>query len=86
MGFIRIFEILLADGKTVYFPGDVVRGTCVVDISKEIKLKFLRLTCHGGARIHFEGTDSDGNQICETSTFDYFTYPQTLFGNGESHL
>ena len=83
MGNIKNFEILLVGGKIVYFPGDVVRGTCVMDLSKDIKLNFLRITMKGRAKVHWTEQDSDGNTTHYGSRIDYFNYIQTLFGNGE---
>ena len=83
MGHIRIFEILLADGKIVYFPGDVVRGTCILDLSKDINLNFLRITMKGRANVHWTESDSDESTTPYSSRIDYFNYTQTLFGNGE---
>lgn len=89
MGKIKSFEILFADGKTVFYPGEVVRGSCVVELRGDLKLRFLRMFMRGEAKVHWTESRSTGTRLGAytehyNAEVEYFSKKQILFGNDYS--
>ena len=56
MGRVKNLEIVLSGNRTVFQGGEVVRGKLVIEIEKLLKIRWIRITIRGVARVHWTGT------------------------------
>jgi hypothetical protein len=56
MGRVKNLEIVLSGNRTVFQGGEVVRGKLIIEIEKLLKIRWIRLTIRGVARVHWTGS------------------------------
>ncbi|ESO11382.1 hypothetical protein HELRODRAFT_91458 [Helobdella robusta] len=89
MGKVKTFELVLADNKSVYHPGDLVTGKCVIELKNEIRFRTIRVYIRGVAKVHWTESRSTGTRLGAytehfNSEVEYFNQRQLLYGNDES--
>ena len=87
MGKLRSFDILFAENKTVYHPGEHVTGKCVVDLKCDMKMRALRMFMRGITKVHWTESRSTGTRLGSytehyNAEVEYFFKRQVLFGGG----
>lgn len=87
MGKLKAFEIVFANNKSVYFPGDGVTGKCILDLKGELKLKEIKMFMRGVAKVHWTESRSTGNRLGAytehyNAEIEYFFKKQVLCGSG----
>ena len=86
-----MFIVQFHGNKKTFYPGEVINGTVILRIRKEIKLRRITLEFHGEASIHWKDTrqrsDDDEFEGRETVHYrnseTYIATAATLFGKGK---
>ncbi|XP_042144827.1 arrestin domain-containing protein 3 [Ixodes scapularis] len=86
MGKLKAFDITLDGCRSVYHPGQAVRGKCVLDLKGDMRLKALRVFMRGLAKVHWTESRSTGSRLGAytehyNAEIEYFFQGQTLFGS-----
>lgn len=86
MGKLKAFDIALDGYRSVYHPGQAVRGKCVLDLKGDMRLKALRVSMRGLCKVHWTESRSTGNRLGAytehyNAELEYFFQGQTLFGS-----
>ena len=58
MGRVKNLEIVLSGNRNVFQSGEIVRGKVIVEIEKILKVRWIRVTIRGVARVHWTGEKS----------------------------
>lgn len=87
MGKLKHFEIIFHSENDVYYPGDVVRGKVQLELRNELKIRTVKVSMRGVARVHWtEAQNSTSNLAIYTehinSELEYFFEKKTLFDSG----
>ncbi|XP_048735190.1 arrestin domain-containing protein 3-like [Ostrea edulis] len=85
MGKLKCFEILWAENKSVFYPGERVAGCVVLDLKKDVKLRSLRIFLRGVAKVHWTESRNTGTRLGlytehYNAEVEYFFKRQVLFG------
>ncbi|KAK7115753.1 arrestin domain-containing protein 3-like [Littorina saxatilis] len=85
MGKLKCFEIILADNKSVYHPGERVLGQVIVELKGDMKMRSLRIFMRGVAKVHWTESRSTGSRLGSytehfNAEVEYFFKRQVLFG------
>lgn len=59
MGRVKNLEIVLSGNRSVFQGGETVRGKLIIEVEKAFKVRWVRLTLHGMARVHWTGNVAD---------------------------
>ncbi|XP_052278841.1 arrestin domain-containing protein 3-like isoform X2 [Dreissena polymorpha] len=93
MGKLNEFSIFLNNPQQVYYSGQQIDGTVVVDLNEAMKLRCVSLRFEGKANVHWteqHTTGSGKSRRTETRHYyaheDYFNFDLMLFGSGQSTL
>lgn len=91
MGKLKAFDIVLDGYRSVYHPGQAVRGKCVLELKGDMRLKAVRVFMRGLAKVHWTESRSTGNRLGAytehyNAEMEYFFQGQTLFGSGKCAL
>lgn len=78
MGKVDIFQVVFQDGKTTFFPGEVINGTLNVKVNGELKLRGIRLEFHGAANVFTSSGDQRRKRPANNEV--YIDLVATLFG------
>ncbi|ESN96788.1 hypothetical protein HELRODRAFT_163911 [Helobdella robusta] len=86
MGKLESLKIILTNNKSVFCPGDMITGKCVLALKNKINLKTMFICMVGAARV--EWTEATGTGEFETVQFYksevvYISVKQILYGNAE---
>lgn len=86
MGKLKAFDIVLDGYRSVYHPGQAVRGKCVLELKGDMRLKAVRVFMRGLAKVHWTESRSTGNRLGAytehyNAEMEYFFQGQTLFGS-----
>lgn len=86
MGKLKTFDIALDGYRSVYHPGQAVRGKCVLELKGDMRLKAVRVFMRGLAKVHWTESRSTGNRLGAytehyNAELEYFFQGQTLFGS-----
>ncbi|KAH9394640.1 Arrestin domain-containing protein 3 [Tyrophagus putrescentiae] len=89
MGKLKHFEIIFHSENDVYYPGDVVRGKVQLELRNELKIRTVKVSMRGVARVHWtEAQNSTSNLAIYTehinSELEYFFEKKTLFDSDSS--
>jgi len=68
MGKLTEYNIYLEGTREVFYPGDTVRGSVIVNLKEEKELKGIKLHLYGEAYCYWTETDSDDNSHSYTAT------------------
>ncbi|XP_048733488.1 arrestin domain-containing protein 2-like isoform X2 [Ostrea edulis] len=96
MGKIQNFIIELENQQGVYYPGQVVRGEIVLELSEALKIREIRITFRGEAYVDWPGSSSPYDETSGpkkggfrlpsddnySASEEYFNRTIPLFGNG----
>lgn len=87
MGKLKCFEIVFTENKSVYHPGERVKGQCVVDLKGDMRMRALRVFMRGVAKVHWTESRSTGTRLGSytehyNAEVEYFFKRQILFGGG----
>ncbi|OQV13229.1 Arrestin domain-containing protein 3 [Hypsibius exemplaris] len=63
MGKVKNLEIVLSGNRTVFQGGEVVRGKLVIEIEKVLKIRWIRMTIRGVARVHWTESRNTGARL-----------------------
>ncbi|KAH8042518.1 hypothetical protein HPB51_023846 [Rhipicephalus microplus] len=63
MGKLKAFDIVLDGYRSVYHPGQAVRGKCVLELKGDMRLKAVRVFMRGLAKVHWTESRSTGNRL-----------------------
>lgn len=85
MGRLKTFDVVFDDNRTVFYPGNVISGKCVVDLKADMKMRALRISMRGVAKVHWTESRSTGNRLGAytehyNAEIEYFLKRQVLFG------
>ena len=80
MGKVDFFRVVFQDGKTTFFPGEVINGTVDVKVNSELKLRGIRLEFHGLANAFLSSGDQRRKRPANSEV--YIDLVATLFGKG----
>ena len=88
MGKLKCFEIVFAENKSVFHPGERVTGLCVVELKGDMKMRALRVFMRGVAKVHWTESRSTGTRLGSytehyNAEVEYFFKRQVLFGGGK---
>ncbi|XP_041369217.1 arrestin domain-containing protein 17-like [Gigantopelta aegis] len=90
MGKLTVFEIVLSNQQCVYYPGQMLQGHVIVELSEEMKMRGIRLQFYGGSQVHWterHSTGSGKNRRTTTRHYSaseqYFNSVLVLFGKAE---
>ena len=91
MGKLKHFEIVFHSENDVYYPGEIVRGNCLLELRSELKIKTVKVSIRGIVRVHWtEAQNSTSNLAFYTehinSENEYFFEKKTLFDSGKMIL
>lgn len=78
MGRIDFFRVVFQDGKTTFFPGEVINGSVSVKVNSELKLRAIRLEFHGEANVFLSAGKQRTKRPVNSET--YIDLVATLFG------
>lgn len=84
MGRIDFFRVVFQDGKTTFFPGEVINGSVSVKVNSELKLRAIRLEFHGEANVFLSAGKQRTKRPANSET--YIDLVATLFGKGLYYL
>ena len=87
MGKLKCFEIVFANNKTVYHPGETVTGQCIIELKGGMRMRALRIFIRGIAKVHWTESRSTGTRLGSytehyNAEIEYFFNRQVLFGGG----
>ena len=87
MGKLKCFEIVFANNKTVYNPGEEVTGQCIVDLKGCMRMRALKIFIRGIAKVHWTESRSTGTRLGSytehyNAEVEYFFNRQILCGGG----
>ncbi|XP_053405768.1 arrestin domain-containing protein 17-like [Mercenaria mercenaria] len=82
---LRKFEITLNNPQVVYFPGQVIQGQVIVELSDDMKMRGIRVKCRGKGHVYWS-TGSGDNRRTYSASEDYVDVVLVLFGNGSSTI
>jgi len=77
MGKLKNIEIIFANNKTIYNPGNSVSGNIILESKGELEINSLKVFIRGVAKVHLKEPRSDGFR----SEFQYFSMKKTLVFN-----
>lgn len=80
MGKVEFFRVIFQDDKTTFFPGEIINGHVNVKVSKELKLRGIRVEFHGEANVFSSGGDQRRKRPANSEV--YINLVATLFGKG----
>lgn len=94
MGKLRVFALTLSNDQQVYYPGQIVSGTCIVAVDEPLKARGIRIAIRGEADVYWTetrsrkvGSGKDEHTETYTEQFRssevYFKLKTTLWGKGE---
>nr|XP_039251906.1 arrestin domain-containing protein 3-like [Styela clava] len=88
MGKLSVFGITLEGNRTVYFPGDFIKGQVLIQVTEPMKMKAIKIMCVGRAYVHWTETRTTGsgeNQRTETENYSETEnlFEQTIIVHGE---
>ena len=91
MGKLKTFEIVFENNKIVYYPGQEVRGKCVLELKGELKLTEIKMFMRGVAKVHWTESRSTGNRLGAytehyNAEIEYFFKKQILCESGQCSL
>lgn len=78
MGKVDIFRVVFQDGKTTFFPGEVINGTVNLKVNSELKLRGIRLEFHGVAEVFLSAGDQRRKRPVNSEV--YIDLVATLYG------
>lgn len=84
MGKLKHFEIRFNSDNDVYYPGDVVRGELAFELRNELRIRSIKVSIRGVARVHWtEAQNSTHNLAIYTehinSEHEYLVETKTLY-------
>ena len=80
MGKVEYFRVEFQDDKTTFFPGEIINGHVKVKVSKELKLRGIRVEFHGEANVFLSRGDERRKRPANGEV--YINLVATLFGKG----
>ena len=80
MGKVDFFRVVFQNEKTTFFPGERINGNVNVKVSKELKLRGIRLEFHGEANVFL--TRGDNRKKRPENSEVYINLVATLYGKG----
>ncbi|XP_077969659.1 arrestin domain-containing protein 2-like [Styela clava] len=88
MGKLSMFGITLEGNRTVYFPGDFIKGQVLIQVTEPMKMKAIKIKFVGRAYVHWSETHTTGsgeNQRTETRHYSATEnlFEQTVIVHGE---
>ena len=88
MGKLKSFEIVFANNKTVYHPGEKVAGQCIIELKGTMRMRALRVFIRGVAKVHWTESRSTGTRLGSytehyNAEVEYFFNRQVLYGGGK---
>ncbi|GAV07221.1 hypothetical protein RvY_17089 [Ramazzottius varieornatus] len=63
MGRVKNLEIVLSGNRSVFQGGETVRGKLIIEVEKAFKVRWVRLTLHGMARVHWTDSRNTGARL-----------------------
>ena len=63
MGKLKNIEIYFDNDKNVYYPGESVTGSIMIESKGELKINALRVFIHGIAKVHWTETKTAGYRL-----------------------
>lgn len=81
MGKVEFFRVAFQNDKTTYFPGEVINGNVNVKVSKELKIRGIRLEFHGEASVFLSSGDQRRKRPENSEV--YIDLVATLYGKGQ---
>lgn len=87
MGKLKLFEIVFDANQSVFYPGQNVKGKCVIELRSELKMKSIKIYMLGVAKVHWTESRSTGNRLGAytehyNAEIEYFFKKQVLCGAG----
>lgn len=85
MGKLKKFEIQLDSENNVYYPGNVIKGKCVLEIVRaDVRIRTIRVDIRGSSKVHLRETrHATGNLAFHTENINselvYFFKRKILF-------
>lgn len=89
MGKTAEFNILLASNRQVFYPGEQMAGSVVLNLHEPMDMKGLYIECYGSGYCHWtEQSGSGENKRTEdySGNESLFTFNSFLFGNGSTKI
>ncbi|CAH1797054.1 unnamed protein product [Owenia fusiformis] len=91
MGKLKCFEIIFDENRTVYHPGELVKGQCIVELKGDMKMRALRIFMRGVAKVHWTESRSTGTRLGNytehyNAEVEYFLKKQVLYGGEQSDV
>lgn len=84
MGKVDYFHVVFQDGKTTFFPGEVLNGTVNLKVNSELKLRGIRIEFHGVANVFLSAGDQRRKK--PTNSEVYIDLVATLYGKGKYRM
>lgn len=81
MGKVDYFHVVFQDGKTTFFPGEVLNGTVNLKVNSELKLRGIRIEFHGVANVFPSAGDQRRKKPANSEV--YIDLVATLYGKGK---
>ena len=81
MGKVDYFHVVFQDGKTTFFPGEVLNGTVNLKVNSELKLRGIRIEFHGVANVFLSAGDQRRKKPANSEL--YIDLVATLYGKGK---
>lgn len=82
MSQLKAFEFFFEKNKTVYLAGDVVKGKCILQLCGPMKMKNIKLSMRGVAKVKWIEERTSYNNVLDTNTYTsehvYFVTEQTV--------
>ena len=78
MGKVDYFHVVFQDGKTTFFPGEVLNGTVNLKVNSELKLRGIRIEFHGVANVFLSAGDQRRKKPANSEV--YIDLVATLYG------
>ena len=84
MGKVDYFHVVFQDGKTTFFPGEVLNGTVNLKVNSELKLRGIRIEFHGVANVFLSAGDQRRKKPANSEV--YIDLVATLYGKGKYRM
>lgn len=84
MGKVDYFHVVFQDGKTTFFPGEVLNGTVNLKVNSELKLRGIRIEFHGVANVFPSAGDQRRKKPANSEV--YIDLVATLYGKGKYRM
>lgn len=86
MGKLKQFEIQLDSEHGVFYPGNVIKGKCVLELKADVRIRAIRVDIRGSSKVHLRETrHATGNLAFHAENINselvYFCKRKVLFAS-----